>query len=68
MAHFIKSQKRTKSGEESFLLVDADEYVYRFKRVNKTEAVKVWKCTELERLNCKAEVKTNLNGVSKKHL
>ena len=58
MAHFIPSNKKKKDGSDSFLLVDADEYIYRFKYANKKE--KIWKCVKLEERNCKAEVRTNL--------
>ena len=63
MAHFIPSNKKKKDGSDSFLLVDADDYIYRFKYANKK--FKIWKCVKLEERNCKAEVKTNLT-VSKK--
>ena len=65
MAHFIPSNKKKKDGTDSFLLVDADEYIYRFKYENKR--FKIWKCVKLEERNCKAQVKTNLT-VSKKYI
>ena len=63
MAHFILSNKKKKDGTDSFLLVDADEYIYRFKYENKR--FKIWKCVKLEERNCKAEVKTNLTVSTK---
>ena len=63
MAYFIPSNKKKKDGTDSFLLVDADEYIYRFKYENRR--FKIWKCVKLEERNCKAEVKTNLTVSTK---
>ena len=49
MAHFIPSNKKKKDGTDSFLLVDADEYIYRFKYENKR--FKIWKCVKLKEIN-----------------